>query len=98
MSDRIDVTKIRKCEGCGLISATREYVSINLTNGGLTLCRQCLDEFNAKNPELPVLRSEIARLRASLTDMIEGAEWEASEYQGRADSFVRIAAAKAVLG
>ncbi len=36
-----------KCEGCGAIGATAtDYVHVHLLNGGLCLCRPCLDEFN----------------------------------------------------
>lgn len=43
------------CEGCGTIAACTQ---IRLTNGGLRLCRQCLDEFNAKSPALAVAQEE----------------------------------------
>lgn len=34
----------RACEGCGLISATAEYILVRVTNGALRLCRQRLDD------------------------------------------------------
>jgi len=40
-----------KCEACGLISGA-EYTKIRTTNGGLTLCGQCLGDINRKNPQI----------------------------------------------
>jgi hypothetical protein len=41
----------KKCEACGLISVTAEYVYVRTVNGGLNLCRWCLDQINAKAPK-----------------------------------------------
>jgi hypothetical protein len=49
------------CEACGLIGA-KEYVYVHTTNGGLSLCPQCLAEINRKNPELKLLREKLSRL------------------------------------
>ena len=46
-----------KCEACGLVSSS--YVGIHVANGRLNLCRQCLSEINAKNPELKTLRNQL---------------------------------------
>jgi hypothetical protein len=53
-----------KCEGCGIPYA-HTHVKVILTNGALTLCRQCLDEFNGKSPLLIQAKAEIEQLRAS---------------------------------
>jgi hypothetical protein len=58
-----------KCEACGIVGA-REYIFVRVTNGVLNLCRQCLDEFNAKNPELTRLRAENAKLREGLRPLL----------------------------
>lgn len=52
-----------KCEACGLISDTAEYIRVRTTNGGLFLCRQCLSDINRKNPQL-----EPARIRRIISD------------------------------
>jgi hypothetical protein len=54
----------RECEGCGLHGAHLAHPFIHLTNGALTLCEQCLAEFNGKNPELAALRNDFARVTA----------------------------------
>lgn len=55
---------MKKCEGCGIfLDSPDKYKHINLTNGALTLCLQCLDDFNRKNPELIALKEEIKKLR-----------------------------------
>jgi hypothetical protein len=51
-----------KCEACGLQSGWAEYVCVRLTNGSLNLCRQCLDEFNGKNPMLAEVVDRLRRL------------------------------------
>lgn len=57
----------RKCEGCGL-RGDGEYIKIHVTNGVLTLCRQCLDDVNRKNPELPAIRQCAEKAEAELAD------------------------------
>lgn len=42
----------KKCEACGYQSETAKYISINTTNGHLLLCRLCLNDMNAKNPQV----------------------------------------------
>lgn len=34
-----------KCEACGLVGGA-EYINVRTTNGGLTLCSQCLGDTN----------------------------------------------------
>lgn len=48
-----------KCEACGTIdhTGTIEYVRVRTTNGGLLLCRLCLDDINRKNPELLAMKA-----------------------------------------
>ncbi len=55
----------KKCEGCGTIGGA-EYIKVRTTNGALTLCRQCLDDINRKNPEVAALKAEIERLNKLL--------------------------------
>lgn len=55
-----------KCEGCGSIGSA-EYIKIHVTNGALTLCRQCLDDINRKNPEVAALRAMLAECREYIT-------------------------------
>lgn len=40
----------KSCEACGL-QADETFTRVRTTNGGLVLCRQCLDDINRKNPE-----------------------------------------------
>ncbi len=46
-----------QCEACGTTdhTGTIEYIRVRTTNGGLHLCRQCLDDINRKNPAIPAL-------------------------------------------
>lgn len=55
------------CEACGVIGAA-EYVRVELVNGGLCLCRLCLDEFNGKNPRVKELEVENAALQKRAGD------------------------------
>jgi ribosome-binding protein aMBF1 (putative translation factor) len=48
-----------KCEGCG--ARDGNFKKINVTNGVLNLCRQCLDDVNRKNPELIEIRAALAK-------------------------------------
>ncbi len=45
----------KKCDACGLISDVAPMIYVRTTNGGLSLCRQCLDDINRKNPALEVM-------------------------------------------
>lgn len=71
--------KLKKCEACWHISSTAEYIHVRTINGGLQLCRQCLDCINRKNPELHALRAALAaaeadaaRLRARVAELEAG--------------------------
>ena len=52
---------VGRCEGCHFAGVVR----IQVPNGVLTLCRQCLDTVNRKNPELVALRPRLAALEAA---------------------------------
>lgn len=52
----------RRCEACGLPSQIAEYIHVRVTNGGLFLCRQCLDEVNGKSPLLAAERQRASDL------------------------------------
>ncbi len=53
-----------KCDACGLVGG--ELIRVRTTNGGLCLCRQCLDDINRKNPVLVGKRElEIRKARAA---------------------------------
>jgi hypothetical protein len=54
------------CEACGLLSAEAEYIRVRTTNGGLVLCRQCLDDVNRKNQEVAALKQEVELLKTAL--------------------------------
>lgn len=51
-----------KCEACGQRGDDFQVIYISTTNGGLFLCRQCLDDVNRKNPDLLRLRGIMIRL------------------------------------
>lgn len=44
-----------KCEACGFTGAGFSPIRVRTTNGGLDLCRQCLDDINRKNPAFEVM-------------------------------------------
>lgn len=50
-----------KCEACGDIGGDK-YTHVHTTNGGLELCKQCLDDINRKNPELLALKKDFDRV------------------------------------
>lgn len=52
-----------RCEGCHIEGVSVNFRHIHLRNGVLTLCLECLECVNGKNPELAVLRAEVRRLR-----------------------------------
>lgn len=54
------MTVLRACDGCGLLSASEPAKHINLTNGGLDLCPQCLSDINRKSPLLAAERESRA--------------------------------------
>jgi hypothetical protein len=68
-----------ECEACGLISSTAEFIYVRTINGGLRLCRQCLDVVNGKNPELPALRKRLAAAELALAASREEAARLAAE-------------------
>lgn len=77
-----------KCEACGSLGG--EYVRVRTTNGGLNLCRQCLDEINAKNPELKEVRASLDSALAALAGLraeVAGAVGPFVEYARRMDGF-----------
>ncbi len=43
-----------ECAGCGCVDL--EMSKIHVTNGALTLCKQCLSDINRKNPATDRLR------------------------------------------
>lgn len=59
------MTGSSKCEGCGVPNIGK-HTLVRLLNGGLTLCPNCLAEFNGKNPQLISTRAENAALRDAL--------------------------------
>ncbi len=38
------------CNACGWHGPNVELVYVRTTNGGVTFCRQCLDDINRKHP------------------------------------------------
>ena len=53
-----------KCEGCDMVG--NPVVEVCLTNGALNLCKQCLNDFNAKNPQLIEARKLLIDLLAAV--------------------------------
>lgn len=49
---------MNKCDACGLQGQNVELIYVRTTNGGITLCRQCLDEINRKNPETKSVKEQ----------------------------------------
>jgi predicted metal-dependent hydrolase len=49
------------------------------------------DAIDIRHAEEEALRDEVDRLRAALKDALDIADYEASEYQGKADHLVRLA-------
>lgn len=45
-----------RCEACGLCGVGVDTIQVRTTNGALSLCRQCLDDINRKNPALAGLK------------------------------------------
>lgn len=62
-----------KCEACGTLPATYvELVPVVSDRWSLTLCRQCLTEINAKNPDLRAALEREGRLRKLLAKCRKG--------------------------
>ncbi len=70
--DDVSKAKIKdRCEGCWTFGPRVELIDIHVTNGLLTLCRQCLDDVNRKNPELVTLKSRLALVARPAPDADE---------------------------
>jgi hypothetical protein len=72
----IAILRERKCEGCGLHGDSVKYIRVHVTNGVLTLCRQCLDDVNRKNPataaaiaRAEAAEAEVARQQERMKEM-----------------------------
>ncbi len=50
-----------QCDACDLRGQNVELIYVCTTNGGVTLCRQCLDDINRKSPLLSADREECAK-------------------------------------
>lgn len=83
MSEQVTIAKGPKCEACGMIDG-KERIKVRTTNGALVLCRQCLDDINRKNPELPALK---AALQDAITNTTR-AQCRCVEMDGAGNSYV----------
>ena len=72
-----------KCEACGkmVMGEKIELVYVRTTNGGLSLCQQCLEDINQKNPVFEIMRKRLWFPRFCGTE--KGKQrWVAFSWQG----------------
>lgn len=57
------------CEACGCWCAAEIVTGINVTNGHLWLCRECLGEINRKSPLLHAAEASLATAQAERDEL-----------------------------
>ena len=54
------------CDACGFHGPTVRHTYVHTTNGGLTLCKTCLNDVNRKSPLLIAAQQRIMELEAGV--------------------------------